>query len=115
MKQPRPTSLAAPIPPVIKRAPLRHDAIAARAHELWVAQSQPENSDKAIWLEAEGQLVEEQSRVQPSLEVVPRQPEARAIASATLAAAPEAVVSSVRHEKTECEAVTAWRNEGDPN
>jgi hypothetical protein len=36
-------------------APL-HEAIAARAYELWGAQGHPENCDKAIWLEAEGQL-----------------------------------------------------------
>ncbi len=58
MNKTRPTSLAAPVPtqPISKVAPPPHEAIAVRAHELWVAQGHPENCDKAIWLEAEGQL-----------------------------------------------------------
>ena len=42
--------------------------------------------------------------------------EAQAIVSAALAAAPEAgSPSPAPHQQTECEAVAAWRNEGDPN
>jgi len=34
-----------------------YEAIAGRAYALWEAQGHPENCDRAIWLEAEGQLL----------------------------------------------------------
>ena len=44
------------VQPVIEFIPC-HDAIAARARELWIAFGCPANGDEAIWLEAQGQLV----------------------------------------------------------
>jgi hypothetical protein len=34
-----------------------HEAIAARAKELWDEQGRPQNCDNAIWLEAEAELL----------------------------------------------------------
>ena len=34
-----------------------HDAIATRAHELWVGYGYPENQAEAIWLQAEQELL----------------------------------------------------------
>lgn len=34
-----------------------HEAIAARARELWAEQGCPENCDETIWLEAEAELL----------------------------------------------------------
>jgi hypothetical protein len=42
--------------------PPSHEAIAERAHEMWVEKGRPDNSDAAIWLEAEAELVETQSQ-----------------------------------------------------
>ena len=38
-----------------------HDAISARAYELWEKQGQPENQSDALWLQAERDLVEERT------------------------------------------------------
>jgi hypothetical protein len=39
-----------------------HESISERAHEMWVEKGRPENCSKAIWLEAEAELVETQSQ-----------------------------------------------------
>jgi hypothetical protein len=40
-----------------------HEAIAELAHELWVARGHPDDSATEIWMEAETQLVANQSQV----------------------------------------------------
>jgi hypothetical protein len=41
-----------------------HAAIAEQAYHLWEEHGHPENRDEAIWLEAESQLLADQSRAQ---------------------------------------------------
>lgn len=38
-----------------------HEAIAARAYQLWEKQGKPENQADALWLEAERELVKERT------------------------------------------------------
>lgn len=40
-----------------------HEAITARAREIWEEEGCPENCDEAIWLEAEAELLAIQKRV----------------------------------------------------
>ncbi len=63
------TSLAAPVPAqrVIELMTPHHEAISARAYHLWVVRGRPENCDRAIWLEAEGQLIATQLSPQCNL------------------------------------------------
>jgi len=42
--------------------PVTHEAIANRAREIWEEQGCPKNCDKAIWLEAEAELLAIQQR-----------------------------------------------------
>lgn len=54
------TNTLHPYPPAVDTANehiATHEAIAARARELWLEQGCPENCDQAIWLEAEAELL----------------------------------------------------------
>jgi Protein of unknown function (DUF2934) len=48
-----PASADTPAP----QQPVTHEAIAARAREIWIAQGCPPNCDEPIWLEAEAELL----------------------------------------------------------
>ena len=45
---------------------LIHEAIAARAYELWEGYGKPENEAAAIWLEAEHELMTGRGKPQPN-------------------------------------------------
>jgi hypothetical protein len=38
-----------------------HEAIAARAYELWEKQGRPENQSEVLWLQAERELIAERT------------------------------------------------------